>query len=84
MQVPGVGARQVPEPSQVPAALSVEPTQLADWQTDPAANRWQAPEPSHRPVVPQVEMSWVAQRLPGLVSMSEGTQVPRMSERVQV
>jgi hypothetical protein len=58
--------------------------QPADWQVTPTAYRWQAPVPSHMPVVPQVDGSWVGQRSPGSVATSAVTQVPAAPAAAQV
>jgi len=55
---------QVPLLLQVAAGVSVAPVQLAPTHTVPEAYFWQAPLPSHLPLVPQVEaplsVHWVA------------------------
>jgi len=50
------GCWQVPRPSQVPAVFSMLPLQLGGMQVESAGNRLHAPKPSHKPVVPQVDL----------------------------
>ncbi len=55
-----VTVRQTPAPSHVRGGVSVEPTQVPATQVVPFAWSWQAPAPSHVPVVPQVEAAVTA------------------------
>jgi len=48
------GVTQLPLVLQVDVGVSVEPVQAAAAQGVPDAYFWQAPLPSHRPLVPQV------------------------------
>jgi hypothetical protein len=54
-QAAATTVRQIPEPSQVCAGVSVEPVQLAGTHWVPAAYVRQAPDPLQVPSVPQVE-----------------------------
>lgn len=47
-----VTVRQLPAPSHVRAGVSVDPVQLPAAQTEPAAQLWHAPLPSHVPSNP--------------------------------
>ena len=77
-------ALQVPAPSQVDAAWIVALEQLAAWQTVAAAHLRQAPAPSQKPSVPQVEAGDAEQSLRGLVPGSANLHVPRLFVAEQV
>ena len=50
-----LGVTHMPPLLQVAAGVSVEPVQLAPTHVVPDAYFWQAPLPSHLPLVPQVD-----------------------------
>jgi hypothetical protein len=80
--VPGL---QRPEPSQVPAEVSVEPVQEGAWHWVPATYCRQAPAPLHLPSSPQLEAAaighWLA--VTGAWLMGMGVQVPSVPARLQ-
>jgi hypothetical protein len=71
-----VAALQVPAPSQVRAALSVDPVQLCAAHTVPFAYSWQAPLPSHDPLVPQLAAPLSVHWLSGSLPAGTVVQVP--------
>jgi len=75
---------QVPAPSQVELALSVEPLQLAARQTVPAIHLRQAPAPSQVPSLPQLEAAEAGHSLCGLVPGSANLHVPMLFVALQV
>jgi hypothetical protein len=80
-----IGVTQVPLVLQVADGVSVEPVHVAAAQVVPEAYFWQAPLPSHLPLVPQVDapasVHWVA----GVGACPAGTclQVPTLPDRLQ-
>jgi hypothetical protein len=77
---------QVPELSQVPVVVRMNPTHFSGAQTTPALplKRSQAPVPSHTPVVPQLVGSWAMQRSPGSVPWNAGMHIPSVPGFLQV
>jgi hypothetical protein len=80
-----VPARQTPEPSQVPADVSVDPTQVGPAHCVPATNLRQAPAPLQVPSLPQVLAAaathWVAGF--GMAPAGIVVQVPTVPVRLQ-
>jgi hypothetical protein len=74
--VPGV---HTPAPSQRPARVAVAVEQLGGTQVVPFAYGWQAPAPSHEPLVPQVE-PWSAHWPSGSSPAGTLVQVPALPE----
>jgi hypothetical protein len=79
------GVTQAPAPSQVEACVSTLDVQLSALHTDPAAYFWQAPLPSHLPLVPQeaTPMS-VHMRRGSLLPPGVMVQVPGAEARAQL
>jgi hypothetical protein len=75
---------QVPAPSQVEAVLAVPLAQPAAWQTVPAAYLRQAPAPSHRPSLPQLETGSASQSLCGSVPAAADVHCPSLPTPAQV
>ena len=69
----GVTVLHVPAPSQVRVAVKVEPTQVEAAQVVPLAYSWQAPFPSQRPFVPQLEAPMLVHWLVGFGLPPAGT-----------
>src|SRR5262245_46508816 len=69
---------QVPEPSQRPASVCVEPVQVCVPQARPGAYSRQAPAPLHDPSVPQVFGPESAHWFSGSVLAGMAVQIPRV------
>lgn len=76
--------RQAPLPSQVPAEVSVDPTQLGPVHRVPAMNCRQWPAPSQVPSFPQLSAPDAGHWPPGLGAVPAGTgvQVPSVPVRL--
>jgi hypothetical protein len=71
-----VAPAQVPAPSQRPAVMSMPSEQPACWQMAPTEYFWQAPAPSHWPVLPQLAAPSSLQAPRGFDPTSAATHVP--------
>jgi hypothetical protein len=81
----GAQLAPAPEAPQVPEPLQTWGTRLEPWQSEapqavPEAKSWQAPAPSHWPLVPQVEAGCAEHSLSGSVPRAMGPQTPSAPE----
>jgi hypothetical protein len=83
-QVVLVAPAQVPVPSQRPAVMSMPSEHPGCWQMVPTEYFWQAPAPSHWPVVPQLATPLSLQAPRGFDPSSAATQVPTAPFAAQV
>src|SRR4051812_2431442 len=72
-----VALSQVPLPSHRPAVINMPFLHPAAWQMVPVEYFWQAPAPSHWPVLPQLGAPSSVHMPRGFVPTSAATHVPR-------